>query len=50
MEASGLEVEEDLSAMATQTWAEVAWIGKWPAEQKEAWLNQALEVQMWRER
>ena len=24
------------------------WIGKWPVEEKEAWLNQAHEVQMWR--
>ena len=39
MEAFGLEVEEELSTMATQTWAEGAWIGKWHMEQKEAWLN-----------
>ena len=45
MEAFGLEVEEDLSAMATQTWAERVWIGTWPDEQREAWMNQALEVQ-----
>ena len=28
MEASGLEVEEELSTLATQYWAEGAWIGK----------------------
>ena len=28
MEAFGLEVEEELSTMATQTWAEGTWIGK----------------------
>ena len=28
MEAHGLEVEEELSTMATQCWAEGAWTGK----------------------
>ena len=49
METFGLEVEEDLSTLATQTWAEGAWTGEWPVEQKEAWLNQILAVQMWRQ-
>ena len=49
IEASGLEVEEDLSTLATQCWAEGVWIGKWPVEPKEAWMNQALEVQTWRQ-
>ena len=49
MEAFGLEVEEELSTMATQTWEEGAWTGKWHTEQKEAWLNQIREVQMWRQ-
>ena len=31
----GLEVEEELSTMATQAWAEGVWIGKWLTEQKE---------------
>ena len=44
MEAFGLEVEEELSTVATQTWAEGVWIGKWLAEQKEAWLNQVVET------
>ena len=48
MKAFGLEVEEELSAMAIQTWAEGAWTGKWHTEQKEAWLNQIREVQMWK--
>ena len=48
MEAFGLEVEEELSTVATQTWAERVWIGKSAAEQKEARFNQVLEVQMWR--
>ena len=39
MEAFGLEVEEELSAMATQTWAARAWTRKWHTEQKEARLN-----------
>ena len=45
MEACGLEVEEELSTMATQHWAERVWIGKWPVEQKEAWMRQTREVQ-----
>ena len=44
-EGCGLEVEEELSTMATQTWAKVAWTGKWNTEQKEAWTNQVLEVE-----
>ena len=30
-----LEVEEELSILATQCWAEGAWIGKWHQEQKK---------------
>ena len=33
MEAFGLEVEEDLSTLATQFGEEGVWIGKWPVEQ-----------------
>ena len=29
MEDFGLEVEEDLSALATQYWARGVWTGKW---------------------
>ena len=29
--------------------AEGVWFGKWHTEQREAWLNQVLEVQMWRQ-
>ena len=32
----GLEVDEELSALATQYWAEGTWIGKWHHEQREA--------------
>ena len=42
MEATGLEVEEELSTLATQYWAEAVWIGKWCLEQKEAWMNQVF--------
>ena len=45
MEAVGLEVEEEPSTRATQTWAEGVWIGKWHTEQREVRLNQVLEVQ-----
>ena len=48
MEAFGLEVEEELSTMATQTWAEGTWIGKWHTEKKETWLSQILDAQIWR--
>ena len=36
MEAHGFEVEEELSTMATQYWAEGVWTGKWSHELKEA--------------
>ena len=36
METYGLEVEEELSTMAIQYWAEGVWIGKCRHEQKEA--------------
>ena len=49
MEAFGLGVEEELSTMASQTWAEGAWIGKWHTEKKEAWMSQIFEVQTWRQ-
>ena len=49
MEAYGLEVEEELSTLATPNWAEEARIGKWHHEQKEAWMKQDREVQMWRQ-
>ena len=45
MELNNLEVRGELFTMATQAWAEVTWIGKWPTEQKEAWRKQILEVQ-----
>ena len=48
MEAYGIEVEEELSTMATQYWAEGVWTGKWSHELKEAWMRQIREVQTWR--
>ena len=36
MEAFALEVEEELSNTATQTWAEGVWIGRWCTEQKKS--------------
>ena len=41
MEADGLEVEEELSTMATRCWAEGAWTGKWSHERKEISLDEA---------
>ena len=49
MEALGLEVEEELSTMATQYWAKGVWTGKEHHEQKEVWMRQIQEVQMWRQ-
>ena len=49
MEPYGLEEEEELSTMATQYWAEGVWTGKWRHEQKEAWIGQIQEVQMWKQ-
>ena len=49
MEAFGLDVEEELPTMSTQTWAEGARIGKWHMEQKEARVRQTFEVQTWRQ-
>ena len=46
MEAHGLEVEEELSTLATH-WAEGVWSGKWHHEQREAWMRQIQEAQMW---
>ena len=48
LEAYGLEVEEELSTIATLTWAEGVWIVRWCTEQKEAWMNLIFEVQMWK--
>ena len=47
MEPFGLEVEEELSKMANQTWAGGTWIGKRNTEQKETWRTQIIDVQMW---
>ena len=49
MEAYGLEVEEELSTLATQFWAEGVWTGEWHHEQREAWVRKIREVQMWRQ-
>ena len=46
MEAYGLEVEEELSTMSTQYWADGVWTGKRRHEQKKAWRRQIQEVQM----
>ena len=44
-----LEVEEELSTMHTQAWAEGVWIGKWLTEQKEARWKHMFYVQKWRQ-
>ena len=49
MEAYGLEVEEELSTMATEHWAEGVWTGKRSNELKVAWMRQIHEVQTWKQ-
>ena len=49
VEVNDLEVEEELSTMASQAWAVGVWIGKSPAEQKAAWREQIFEVQKWKQ-
>ena len=49
MAANGLEVEEDISTMPTQHWAEGVWTGKWSCEQNEAWMRQIREVRTWKQ-
>ena len=45
VETYGLEVEEQLSTLATQYWAEGVWIGKMAYEQREVLMTQRQEVQ-----
>ena len=49
MDAYGLEVEEELSTIATQYWAEGVGTGKWSHELKEAWMRQVHEVLTWKQ-
>ena len=49
MEVYGLEVEDEISTIATQFWAEGVWTGKWSHKQKEAWMRQIREVQTWQQ-
>ena len=50
MDVFGLEVEEDLSTLATQyIGAEGVWTAKWHQEQREAWMKQVRELQTWRQ-
>ena len=49
MEAYGLEAEEELSTMTTQYWAEGVRTGNWRHDQKEAWMRQIREVQVWKQ-
>ena len=49
MEAYDNEVEEELSTVATQHWAEGNWTGEWHHEQRAAWMRQIQEVQLWRQ-
>ena len=44
MGAFGFVGEEERSAIATQTWAEGVWVGKWRTEPKEAWMKQIFDL------
>ena len=48
MEVNNLEVEEELSTMATVAWAEGVWLRRRGKEQLKAWRKQIFEVQTWR--
>ena len=48
MEVNNLEVEEELSTMATHAWAEEGWLGKWRKGQQKAWRKQIFEVRTWK--
>ena len=43
-----MEVEEELTTMATQYWAEGVWTRKWSHELIEGWMRQIHEVQAWK--
>ena len=45
MDVNGLEVEEELSTMATLCLAEGVWMGRWEEEQQKASKKQIFEVQ-----
>ena len=49
MEVNDLEVEEDLSTLATQACAEGVWSGTWLADQNKAGRKQMFEVKAWRQ-
>ena len=49
MEMYGLDVEEELSTLASQYWVEGVWKGTWYREQREAWMNQIQEVRIGRQ-
>ena len=49
MEAYGLEVEEELSTLATQHRTEGVCTGIWHYEHREAWMRQIQGVQMWKQ-
>ena len=49
VEAYGLEVQEELSTLATQYWADGVWTRNWHHEQREPWMKRILEVQSWKQ-
>ena len=49
METHGLEVEEELTTMAIQYWAEGVRRGKWSLRAERSWMRQIREVQTWKQ-
>ena len=49
MEVNNLEIEDDLTTMATLFWADGVWMGKWKQEQPKARRKQILQAQTWRQ-
>ena len=47
LKVNGLEVDEDLSTMATLFWAEWVWMNMWSQEHQKAWSKDIFEVQGW---
>ena len=48
-EVNNLEVDEELSTVATLAWAEGVWLGRWVSEQQKSWRKNIFEVQTWRQ-
>ena len=48
VEVHDMEVQKELSTMATLSWAEGVWMGRWKREQQKAWRKRIFAVQRWK--